>query len=71
MHPMSTLFAYMAPQPSLPITSIVAVILGGALMLGRYSLALATRRNRTVTVRRTANQDNSGPHPDHAAACRT
>ena len=71
MHSMITMFAYMATQPSLPRTSILAVIVGVVLMFGRNRVGLVTRRVRLARLQRTRDEGSRGPHSDPAAAYRT
>ncbi len=71
MHSMIPIFAYMAPQPSLPLASIFAVLIGLVLMFCRYALALVTRRAQPATVRKTRGQRSMEPHSDPAAVYRT
>ena len=52
MHSMNVVFAYMAPQPSLPVTSVLAIMVGVVLMFGRSTLRLVTRWGRLATIRR-------------------
>ena len=49
MHATLIMFAYMAPQPSLPMTSVLAAVAGLFLMFGRTALRLVTRRLRSAT----------------------
>jgi len=53
MHEMVVTFAYMAPQPYLPMTSLLAVMVGMILMFGRNLLGLVARWARLATIRRT------------------
>jgi hypothetical protein len=62
MNSVSVLFSYMAPQPFLPLTSVVAVVVGVALMTGRSAFKLIARWARLATVRKTQNQRVIGPH---------
>jgi hypothetical protein len=43
MFSMNLVFAYMAPQPSRPVASMIAIIIGVALILGQNWLGLVTR----------------------------
>ena len=52
MHWMNVIFAYMAPQPNLPVTSVLAIMVGVVLMFGRSTLTLVTRWGRVATTRR-------------------
>ncbi len=52
------LLAYMAPQPSLPVTSTLAIIVGVALMFGRGLLGPVVRR-----LRRDGNRSTRGDRP--------
>ena len=53
MHSMNVMFAYMAPQPFLPLTSVLAVLVGVVLMFGRNTLRVVPRWVRPATIRRT------------------
>ncbi len=62
MHSMNVMFAYLAPPPFLPMTSVLAIMVGVVLMFGRNMLGLVTRWVRLATVRRTRGADIKGPH---------
>ncbi len=53
MHTMMVMFAYLAPQPHLPMTSVLAVVVALVLMFGRNTLGLVTRWFRPAVTRRT------------------
>jgi hypothetical protein len=53
MNSLSVIFAYIAPQPFLPMTSILAVVVGVVLILGRKTIGFVTRWARPTTIRRT------------------
>ena len=47
MHSMNVMFAYMAPQPFLPMTSVIAFVVGMVLLFGRHSLGVVTLMDPT------------------------
>jgi hypothetical protein len=55
MHSLNVVFAYMAPQQSLPVTSVLVFMVGVVLMFGRSTFRLATRWVRLARTRMTRN----------------
>jgi len=53
MNSLSAIFAYIAPQPFLPMTSILAIVVGVVLLFGRKTIGFVTRWARPTTIRRT------------------
>jgi hypothetical protein len=53
MHEVVVTFAYMAPQPYLPMTSVLAVTGGLILLFGRRLIGMLARWARPATIRRT------------------
>jgi hypothetical protein len=53
MDPTDLVFAYMASQPSLPVTSVVVITVGLLLMFGRVTFRLVARWIQPTSIRRT------------------
>jgi hypothetical protein len=70
MHSMSPVFAELALQPYLPVTSILAVVVGMLLLFGRNAPGVVTRWLRSTAIRRTPSQGTRRPHfrPDDRIA---
>jgi hypothetical protein len=61
------LFAYFGPETVLPMTSVVATVLGFAMMFGRHTLRLIVRCCRLILIGssralRPGRSDYQGPH---------
>ena len=56
------IFAYFSPETPLPVGSIVATVLGVAMMLGRGSVRILIRCIRRVVRRSTGTAGLSRPH---------
>ena len=64
------LFAYMSPETVLPVTSLLATVVGVAMMFGRTAYRLAVRWVRFVMTRRSRGEALKGPHFGPAAVLR-
>jgi hypothetical protein len=62
MPSMTAMLAYMAPQPSLPVVSLLAITGGMVLMFGRDLLRLVRRWVRPAAIRGTRDQGIGAPH---------
>lgn len=56
------MFAYLAPETILPVTSVVATAVGVVLMFGRNAFRIVVRWLRLATIRRARTQALRGPH---------
>ena len=54
--------AYLSPETYLPISSVVATVIGVVMMFGRNSLRLAALWFRRITARRKADRPLNAPH---------
>lgn len=59
------LFAYFSPETYLPVTSVLATVLGVLMMFGRTSLRIIVRAVRRVFGRATPRPMTKGPHFGH------
>ncbi len=55
-------FAYLGPETMLPLTSVVATVVGVLLVFGRNTIGLMRRALRTVFIRSRRPRSAAGPH---------
>ncbi len=62
MHTFSPIFAYFGPETILPVTSVIATVVGVAMMLGRNSTRLLVRGTRRLYLQTRHMVTSSRPH---------
>jgi hypothetical protein len=62
MHAIHVVLAYFSPETVLPVTSILATVLGVILMFGRYTFRLVTKRARAILLREVRDRGERSPH---------
>ena len=62
MHATHVVLAYFSPETVLPVTSVLATVLGVILMFGRYTFRLVTRRLRGTLLREAHDRGERSPH---------